>query len=227
MLLTTTSLFAQPRILAEIHSGIETKWHLYDVVWVCTGDTLSIDFTPEKEQIWQIDGFWISCTELTRDQWFWYLTLDPEPISDPLLPITNITRSQADSFCIKMNTLINSHWRLPTRDEWLFAFKGGLFSEGYRFSGSNNAEWVAWTRNNSGGKLHIGGLRIANELGIYDMSGNAAEMVTNGDETLCVGGCCLDDEDRWTNDNSEFTGFRIVMPEPLWFNEQGERVFHR
>ncbi len=66
-------------------------------------------------------------------------------------------------------------YRLPTEAEWEFAARGGVRSIGYDYSGSNNLGSVAWYADNSGNKTHDVGTKAANELGIYDMSGNVRE----------------------------------------------------
>lgn len=66
-------------------------------------------------------------------------------------------------------------YRLPTEAEWEFAAKGGNKSEGYKFSGSNEVDVVAWYDNNSKGGTYEVGKKQPNELGLYDMSGNIWE----------------------------------------------------
>ena len=66
-------------------------------------------------------------------------------------------------------------YRLPTEMEWMFAAKGGNQSKGYIYSGSNTLNIVAWYSDNSDHKTHTVGIKVANELGIYDLSGNVSE----------------------------------------------------
>ena len=79
--------------------------------------------------------------------------------------------------------LSKNGYRLPTEEEWEYAAKGGQESLGYEYSGSDTCENVAWYSNNTFDLhyghvdfgIHQGGLKQANELGLYDMSGNAWE----------------------------------------------------
>jgi formylglycine-generating enzyme required for sulfatase activity len=66
-------------------------------------------------------------------------------------------------------------YRLPTEAEWEYAARGGNNSNGYKYSGSDNIEDVAWYGSNSGGSTRTVGTKQGNELGLYDMSGNVWE----------------------------------------------------
>jgi formylglycine-generating enzyme required for sulfatase activity len=73
-------------------------------------------------------------------------------------------------------TASSRHFCLPTEAEWEYAARGGKNSHGYVYSGSDEIGDVAWYEGNSGKTTHIVGTKKANELGIYDMSGNVLEM---------------------------------------------------
>lgn len=82
----------------------------------------------------------------------------------------------AIDFINELNNLIESvEFRLPTEAEWEFAAKGGNQSCGYMYSGSFDLERVGWwNRSSSAAFAPVKSLK-PNEIGVYDMSGNAGE----------------------------------------------------
>ena len=84
------------------------------------------------------------------------------------------TRSDINSFIDKLNLYTNAYFSLPSEAQWEFAAKGGIHSKGYKYSGSNNIDEVAWYRENCSDKMDVK-QKLQNELGLYDMSGNALE----------------------------------------------------
>lgn len=73
-----------------------------------------------------------------------------------------------------------SGYRLPTEAEWEWAARGGVNSQNFVYSGGNDVDLVAWYRENTFNQqdpagIRPVGLKSVNELGIHDMSGNAAE----------------------------------------------------
>ncbi len=66
-------------------------------------------------------------------------------------------------------------YRLPTEAEWEYMATGGAESEGYAYAGSNVLQEVAWYAETTDARPHEVGTAKANELGIFDLNGNAWE----------------------------------------------------
>ena len=102
------------------------------------------------------------------------------------LPKNYVSWGQCQKFIEKLNALTGKKFRFPTEAEWEYAARGGNKSKGYKFSGSNDINEVAWYYANSGKELHPVGTKPPNELGIYDMTGNVKEWCADlrGDYNL-------------------------------------------
>ena len=97
-------------------------------------------------------------------------------------PAYNISYEDVQKFIKELNSMTGENFRMPTEAEWEFAARGGNKSKGYTYSGSNSTGYVAWYTMNSS-KTNIVKTRNANELGIYDMSGNVREWCSDWFDT--------------------------------------------
>ena len=90
-------------------------------------------------------------------------------------PMYYISWNDVQSFLTTLNSLTGAKFRMPTEAEWEYAARGGKYSEGYMFAGSNEANDVAWHSGNGSSQTHPVKSKLANELGLYDMCGNVRE----------------------------------------------------
>jgi formylglycine-generating enzyme required for sulfatase activity len=99
--------------------------------------------------------------------------------SNDNLPIIGVSWNDAVAYCKWVSKTTGKNYRLPTEAEWEYAARGGNQSKGYKYSGSNTIDNIAWYGSNSDLKTYPIGQKSSNELGIYDMSGNVWEWCSD------------------------------------------------
>jgi len=131
------------------------------------------DITPA------IRNFYIGKYEVTQKQWMEVMGNNPSiHQKGNNYPVDNVNWDDVQEFIDKLNKLTGKNYRLPTEMEWKYASRGGAKSKDYKYSGSNNIHDVAWFEDNSNESTHPVGMKMPNELGIYDMTGNVREWTS-------------------------------------------------
>lgn len=137
-------------------------------------------------------------------------------------PVLYVGWEDATAYCKWLSEMTGKKYVLPSEAQWEFAARGGNRGKHYKYSGSNSIDIVAWYRDNSEthdfvNNIHIVGQKEANELGIFDMSGNVGEWCQ--ESNVVRGGSWADDASSCRVSNRsdhEFCptntiGFRVVL----------------
>jgi len=140
-------------------------------------------------------GFWLGKYEVTQRQWQSVTGKNPSYFKSAGLdaPVESVSWNDCQEFVRKLTAPAGHEYRLPTEAEWEYAARGGPLSKRSTYSGSNDADDVAWYYGNSGEhrlddakwatkrlsknkcRPHPVGQKTPNELGLYDMTGNVNE----------------------------------------------------
>lgn len=125
----------------------------------------------------EVGDFSIGQTEVTAGLWKAVMGCLPFGNSEDALnkPVVNVSWYDCQEFILKLNALTDRKFRLPDEAEWEYAARGGSKSRHCRFAGDNDIAAVAVYGKNSDQKVKPVRSKRPNELGIYDMSGNAWE----------------------------------------------------
>ena len=150
------------------------------------GGTFTMGCTPEQENCFpdekptrtvRIESFEIGKFEVTQVLWEAVMGENPSAFGGcPRCPVETISWDDVRTFLQRLNAGGNQY-RLPSEAEWEYAARGGLLSEGYQYAGSSSPADVAWYYENSGNRTLPVRRKQANELGLFDMSGNVREWV--------------------------------------------------
>lgn len=140
---------------------------------------------PQHEDV--VEDFYIGRFEVSHYEWNAIKGIAPANYSRDSLdvPITNISWNEVQQWIATLNELSGLNFELPHEKKWEYAAKEGCYDYKYKYAGSNNLEDVAWSsldalnaprpRQRDG----VTWFRGSNELGLYNMSGNVAEMCRN------------------------------------------------
>ena len=168
---------------------------------------------PDEEPTHSVtlSDFCIAETEVMQPLWVSIMGTNPSEFNGYDRPVENVSWSDCQTFIEKLNQKTNLNFRLPTEAEWEYAARGGTNSKRYMYSGNNDLKFVGWFCDNSENKTYSVKSKGANELGIYDMSGNVCEWCSDWYGPY--------DIEEQTNPKGPSTGTTRVLRGGSWDND--------
>lgn len=151
--------------------------------------------------------FWMSKTEVSQGLFHEFMDGNPKAVDEPDTPIVNVNYWEAVVFCNRLSTrhgfdsvytykaierslnggisaisgfnidYSRNGFRLPTEAEWEFVAHGNVPQYFPWGSDSASAQKYAWFSENSNGTLHPVGEMRPTMFGLFDLAGNAKELV--------------------------------------------------
>lgn len=212
---------------------------------LCLVEGGRFDMGDEHGDLWEacrpvypveLSSFYIAKWQVTQRLWQEVMGENPSYNKGERRPVENVSWDDTRSFLEKLNTYpglarqlqapgLPSAFRLPREAEWEYAARGGRYSQGYRYCGSDSLAQVGWYDGNSGNQTHEVGQLLPNELGIHDMSGNVWEWCedrfdSNYYETCLKNGTAYDPKGPDGGDRRVMRGGSCFLP-PLFCRPAG------
>jgi len=116
--------------------------------------------------------FRIGASEVTQGQWNNVMKQQRGQREQDNLPITEVSWTEAVSFCKRLSKTEGKTYRLPTEAEWEYACRAGTDTP---FNQPDKLSELAWFDDNGDGHPHAVGGKKPNAWGLYDTHGNVAE----------------------------------------------------
>ena len=194
---------AKKRLAEEELNFIETTLGLNMKMIYVEGGTFMMGAPEDDEEAWPdecpqhqvtLSSYYIAEYEVTQSQWQKIMGTTIYQQRDKTIwtdlhgvgsnyPMYYVNHDEAKAFCEKLTNLTGKTYKLPTDAQWEFAARGGNKSRGYKYSGSNSIDAIAWYENNSSSTSHPVGQKQPNELGLYDMTGNVMEWCSDWNDS--------------------------------------------
>lgn len=222
----------QAAALAEMRKELQNK-HGNFLLQLNPGLTMmqmaAIDTVLENMTEIYPDSIWMSQFEFSIGQWY---GIKGEPYDENLshMPITNVSYAEIFMFLTELGNMTNLLFEIPSAEVWEYAAHGGINQETTLFVGDDDADRVAWYKENSGGHAYPSDGRQGKEpntIDLFDMSGNVSELCNSPFDESGLYAICGGDYDSPateitassrkgfdTNAKDGHVGFRVIIRKP-------------
>lgn len=188
---SSDQLPSSPRIqdVSNFSPGTTQVFAGFEMVWIPAGtyetrisnNRSSSDHieNPPNESITISNGFWLGKYEVTQSEWKSVMGTEPWQGKDTVnsnasSPAVYIRWNDVQVFVNNLSSTSDFSFRLPSEEEWEYAYRAGTSSRFYWGNEWKNEE--SWNSFTSGGRAHsVGDGKKANAWGLYDMAGNVWE----------------------------------------------------
>ena len=217
---------SQPAVTAPVSAaGLKTEPEkasdpLEGAFVLVKGGSFTMGCLPERdgtcesyETAYQValSDYYMGETEVTQAQWRAVTGNNPSRFSGcDQCPVEQVSWEDVQEFIYTLNQKSGKRYRLPSEAEWEYAARGGNQSKNSTYAGGPYVGVVAWYDGNSEKKTHPVKAKVANELGLYDMSGNVWEW--------CQDWLAKYPDSRQTNPTGPASGSFRVLRGGSWFS---------
>lgn len=134
------------------------------------------EFSDNSHDV-KLDNYYISKYEVSQKDWKAFASLEGKCIEfGDNKAMDKLSWEDALLYSVRLSDITEIDFSLPTEAQWEYAARGGKYSKNYIFSGHDfDVNEVGWTSFENLSSAHEVGGKRANELGLFDMTGNVSE----------------------------------------------------
>ena len=187
----------------------------------CTSGSGSCDSDEIPSHYVTLSDYYVGETEVTQALWEAVMGYNKNLShwQGDRLPVEMVSWTDCNECVSRLNFFLAEQlpqgyrFALPSEAQWEYAARGGQKSSGRLYAGSKNVSFMAlaWFSGNCGSRTHEVKLKVPNELGLYDMSGNVWEWCEDW-----YSSSWYSDNVNWTDPVNAFAGSNRVLRGGSW-----------
>ena len=148
---------------------------LSEMIFVEGGNFIISSVDEEKREV-NVDSFYIGKFPVTQLLYEKVMGQNPSYFKSDRRPVENVSWNDIQLFFKKLEKEQAQIFKLPTEVEWEYAANGGIYwKDNFTYSGGSIIKELGWYKYNSHEETKSVGLKLENQLGLFDMTGNIWE----------------------------------------------------